>query len=184
GRGVNPGGSGGTGFGVRDNRGRALAQAVTASAVGSRAKVPKQVKRVVGALEIWLEPRRIGAGRRATAVHAHFPGGTVADHGVLLVAGDVVVAHPGEEIVRMVVFAYVAKAEAPVLILAVATLGGAVGRGPATARPFTARVLGAQPTIPVGLDPNPIEQGRVAGHRRIIRMHGGNLQVLTKRNIS
>src|SRR5262245_2666188 len=84
----------------------------------------------------------------------------------------------------MVVFAYMPEAEAPVLVLAIAAFGGAVGRRPVAARPLTARVLGAQPTILVGLDPNTIEQGRVAGHRRIIRMHGENLQVLTKRNIS
>src|SRR5262249_18576580 len=130
------------------------------------------------------EPRRIGACGRAAAVHAHFPGGTVANNGVLLVAGDVVVAHPGEEIVRMVVFAHMPEAETPVLVLAIAALGSAVGRSPVAAWPFAARVLGAQPTILVGLDPNTVEQGRVAGHGRIIRMHGENLQVLTKRNIS
>src|SRR5262249_52400138 len=166
--GVEPEGIERTPLGVADDTGLTLAQAVAAGTVRGRAKVPKQVERVVGALQIRLEPCRIGAAGRAAAVHAHFPGGTMADHRLLLVAGDVVVAHSCKEIVRMVVFAHMAEAEAPVLILAIAALGSAVGRSPAAARPFTARMLGAQPAILVRLDPNAVEQGRVAGHRRII----------------
>ena len=88
----------------------------------------------------------------------------MADDRLFLVAGDVVLAHASEEIVGVVVLANMIEAEAPVFVLARAALGGAVGRGPVAAGPFTAWVLGAQPTILVGLDPYAVEQGRVAGH--------------------
>jgi hypothetical protein len=58
----------------------------------------------------------------------------------------------------MIVLAHMAETEAPILLLAVAALGGAMGCSPVAAGPFAARVLGAQPTILVGLDPYAVEQ--------------------------
>src|SRR5206468_1749350 len=109
----------------------------------------------------WLESCRMRAPVRTAAVHAHLPGRTMADDRVLLVARDVVGGHPGEEIVGVVVLTHVIEAEAPVFVVAGAPLGRPIDRGAVAARPFTARVLGPQPAIPVGLDPDAVEQGRV-----------------------
>src|SRR5262249_34070930 len=59
-----------------------------------------------------------GGRRGGAAVHAHLPGGAMPDDRILRVAGDVVGAHPGKEIVRVVVLAHVIEAEPPVLALA------------------------------------------------------------------
>ena len=58
---------------------------------------------------------------------------------VLLILGDGVVAHAGEEIVGMVVFAHVLEAEAPVFLLAQPALGRAMGRPRVAARPLADR---------------------------------------------
>src|SRR4051812_21640193 len=100
------------------------------------------------------------------AVHAHLPGRAVAGERVLLILGDVVGAHPGEEIVRMVVFAHVVEAEAPVLVLAIAPLRRTMGRGPTAARPLAGRMRGAQPPVEVRLDPDAVEEWRVGRHDR------------------
>jgi hypothetical protein len=83
----------------------------------------------------------------------------MAGDGILLIFGDVVGAHPGEEIVRVVVLAHVAEAETPVFFLLVTPLGRAVGRRPLAPRPFAGRMRGAQPTVHVGLDADSVEQG-------------------------
>src|SRR5215470_2828186 len=127
-------------LGVADDTALTPAQALVFGTGTVRAKMAKQVEWIVDIIEMRLEPRRIGSRRRATPVHAHFPGRPVADDRLLLVAGDVVLAHASEEIVGVVVLTHMAKAEAPVFVLAGAALGGAMGRGTVAARPFTARV--------------------------------------------
>ena len=52
----------------------------------------------------------------------------MADQGVLLIFGDVIVAHAREEVVGMVVFTDVTEAEPPIFVLARAPLGRAMGR--------------------------------------------------------
>src|SRR5208282_2189221 len=56
----------------------------------------------------------IPAAAADAADRAHFPGRAVAGDVVLLILGDRVLAHPGEEIVRIVVFADVFEAEPPI----------------------------------------------------------------------
>jgi len=75
----------------------------------------------------------------------------MADRRVLLIAGDVVVAHPGEEIVRVVVLAHVAEAEPPIFVRERAALGARWGRGRIAVRPFACRTAGAQAAVQVGL---------------------------------
>ena len=83
----------------------------------------------------------------------------MSDDRVLLVAGDVVGAHAGEEIVRVVVLAHVIEAEPPIFALAQTPLGRAMGRRRLAARPLAGRALRAQPTVLVGLHPDAVEQG-------------------------
>src|SRR5262249_59164071 len=94
---------------------------------------------------------------RPPAVHPLLPGRAMPDARLLLIAGNVLGAHAGEEIVRMVVFANVLEAEPPIFALAQPPLGRAVGRGRLAIRPFAGRALGAHPTIFVGLDPDAVE---------------------------
>src|SRR4029077_5313932 len=94
----------------------------------------------------------------------HLPGGAMAGDGFLLILRDRVVAHAGEEIVRLVVFAHVLKTEAPIFALAQAALGGAVGRTFAATRPVAARPAGLRAAILAGLDPDAVEQGRTDLH--------------------
>ena len=81
--------------------------------------------------------------------------------GVLLVLGDGVVVHAGEEIVGMVVLAHVGEAEPPVFILA-CRVPWARDAAPAPCSPATRRpdAVLAQPAILVGLDPDAVEQRR------------------------
>src|SRR5262245_28119579 len=151
-------------LGIADDAALAPPQALAFGVVTVRVKMVKQVERIVNVVEMRLEPRRMGPGRWTTTIHAHFPGRPMADDRLLLVAGDIVLAHAGKEIVGVIVLPHMTKAETPVFVLARAALGSAMGRGPVASGPFTARVLGAQPTILVGLDPYAVEQGRVAGH--------------------
>src|SRR5438105_580531 len=106
----------------------------------------------------------MGARGRLAAIHAHLPGRAMADGRVLLVAGDVVRAHAGEEIVGVVVLAHVVEAEAPVFVFALPSLGRAVGRGRRTARPLAAGRAGPQAAVLVGLDPYAVEERRVDRH--------------------
>src|SRR5208282_4531395 len=106
----------------------------------------------------------ISAAAADAADRAHFPGRTMAGHVVLLILRDRVVAHAGEEIVGIVVFADVLEAEPPIFAGAKPPLRRAVGRRRVTARPLAGRKLGAQPAVLVGFDPNPIKQRRVGAH--------------------
>src|SRR5262249_14402825 len=153
--------------GIGDAPAAAPAQILAATRAGGT-KVAEQTERIVGAFEVGLEPRRMRARAWAAAVHAHLPGRAVAEHRLFLIAGDVGLAHAGEEIIRMIVLADMSEAEAPVLVLTRTALRRPMGSRPVAARPFATRVLGAQPTILVGLDPNTVEQGRVVGHDRTL----------------
>ena len=90
------------------------------------------------------------------------------DHRLPLITGNIVGAHPGEEIVGVVVLAHMVEAEPPIFPLAQPSLRRAMGRGRLAVRPFAGRALAAQPTILVRLDPDAIEQGRVAFHDRSV----------------
>src|SRR5262245_6307750 len=135
---------------------------------GGAAELPEHAERIYGAVELRLEARRARPRRRPAAVHAHLPGRAVADHGLLLVAGNVVRVHAGEEIITVVVLADMIETELPVLALAQPPLRRTMRRRRLAVRPFASRALGAQSPILVGLDPDPIEQGRVAGHDRTV----------------
>src|SRR5262249_55227783 len=103
-----------------------------------------------------------GMGTRPwpSAVHPHLPGRAMPDDRLLLIAGNVLGAHAGEEILRMFLSANVLEADPPIFALAQPPLGRAVGRGRLAIRPFAGWALGAQPTIFVGLDPDAVEQRR------------------------
>ena len=81
----------------------------------------------------------------------------MADHGFFLIAGNVLGAHAGEEIVGVVVLADMFEAKPPVFALAQPALGSAVGRRRLAIRPFARRALLAQATIFIRLDADAIE---------------------------
>src|SRR5580700_8695362 len=127
-----------------------------------RAQVAEHPERIGRAA--LAEPARVAV--RLAAVHPHLPGGAMAGDGLLLILGDRVVAHAGEEIVRLVVFAHVLEAEPPIFALAQPALGGAVRRAFAAARPVAARTAGPHAAVGAGLDPDTVEKGRTDLHGR------------------
>ena len=93
------------------------------------AELLEHAEGILGAAEFGTKARRMGARRRPPAVHAHLPGRAMPDDGFPLIAGDVVGAHAGEEIVGVIVLAHVIKAEPPIFLLAQTPLRRAMGRG-------------------------------------------------------
>src|SRR5262249_31707338 len=130
---------------------------------GSHAQLAEESERIGRAVAIPAESIGLGA---VAAVHTHFPGGTVAGDRFLLIPGNRVLAHPGEEIVRLIVFADVLEAETPVFPFAQPPLGGSVRRAFAAPRPVAARSIGAHAPILAWLDPDAVEQGRTDLHGR------------------
>src|SRR5262249_26802664 len=107
----------------------------------------------------------VGAVRLAS-VHPHPPSRAVSGNRLLLIARDRVVAHSGEEIVRLIVFAHVLQAEPPVFALAQPPFGSAVGGALPASRPVAARIVRTHAAILAGLDPDTVEQGRTDLHGR------------------
>src|SRR6516225_6384925 len=101
-----------------------------------------------------MRTRGAGARRRPAAVHAHLPSRTMADHRLLLIAGDVLGAHAGEEIVSVVVLAHVIETEPPIFALAQPALRRTMRRRRLAIRPFAGWALRAQSPILVGFDPD------------------------------
>src|SRR5207237_7716792 len=114
----------------------------------------KQAQWICGAVKIRLKPRRVGTPGWPATVHPHLPGREMADRCVLLEACDVVLAHAGEKIVGMIVFAHMVEAESPIFVRLRSAFRGPMGRRRVTAWPLAARVAGAQAPIPVRLDPD------------------------------
>src|SRR5271165_5377544 len=86
-------------------------------------------------------------------------------HRLLLIFRDGVVAHPGEEIVRLIVITHMIEAESPVFAFTQPPLWRAMACRGAAARPVARRAVGAHPAILAGLDTDAIEYGRVEFHR-------------------
>ena len=85
----------------------------------------------------------------------------MAGERVLLIGQDRSVVHAGEEIIGLIVFAHVLEAEVPILLVATAALGRAVGRRLLAARPFAGPAAGFDAAILGRLDADFIEQRRV-----------------------
>src|SRR5262249_55828164 len=138
-----------------------VAQRAALPAVAARtplaAELRVDVERIIGRPEGRLEPGSAGEAR-LLAVLAELPGGTVTGDRVLLEPGNRLVAHAGEVIVRMIVLAHVLETEAPVLALAQAAFRRAMGGGAVAARPLAHGLVGLEPTVLAGLDPDAIEQ--------------------------
>jgi hypothetical protein len=116
------------------------------------AQLAKHIERVARTLWAEIGPPRAIAG-------PHLPGWTMAGDGVLLIFRNGILAHAGEVIVGVVVFAHVLETEPPILVLAQPSLGGAVRRLIAAALPVTRRAIRAQTAVLRGLDPDTIVQG-------------------------
>src|SRR4029079_2611356 len=107
-------------------------------------------KRIAGAAKV----------RRGRALAgSHFPGRTMAGDGILLIGQNVIVLHAGEEVVVLVVVADVSEAKVPILVLAAAAFGRAMGAALLAADPFAARPRAFDAAILGRLDANAIEQG-------------------------
>src|SRR5581483_2234493 len=100
------------------------------------------------------------------AIHSDLPRRPMASDRFFLIGGDSVVAHAGEEIIRVVVFAHMREAKAPVFALVLPALGRAMGGRRLAAAPFADRICPPQPALGVGLDPDSIKMRRVEFHNR------------------
>src|SRR5262249_47520434 len=106
-----------------------------------------------------------GGGGRPPA-GPHFPGRAVTGDRVLLIARHRFLAHPGEEIVRMIVFAHVIEAEAPILVLMPPPLRRAMGGSVAAAGPFARGRCSPPAPVLIRLDADAIVNGRIEFHDR------------------
>src|SRR5207247_6573816 len=100
------------------------------------------------------------------SVHSDLPGGPVARDRLLLVTGDRVFAHSGEQIVGLIILAHVMQTEAPVFALAQPALGRAMGGILSAVGPIATRYAGRWAAVLRRLDPDAIENGRVELHGR------------------
>src|SRR5262249_44425641 len=91
------------------------------------AEFPEKPEWIIRTAELGTKTRGMGARGRSSPVHPHLPSRTVANHGFLLVAGNIFGAHAGEEIVGMVVLAHVFEAKPPIFTLAQPSLRDAMG---------------------------------------------------------
>ena len=112
--------------------------------------------------------RAVGGVRTGRSVAgAHLPGRAMSSDGVLLILGDVIVGHAGEEIVRVVVLAHVLQAKPPVFVLPQPALGRAVRGVTLAAFPVAdRRIRGALAPVVAGLDADAVEERRVEFHDR------------------
>src|SRR6202035_964397 len=166
-------------LGVADDPGLAPAQVLTVGIVpGPDPDVAEHAERIIR--HIGMQARRMRAPGRLAAVHAHFPGRAMTGDRVLLVFEDRVVAHAGEEIVRVVVLAHVAETEPPMLVLALPPLGGAMRGRRLAAWPLAGRQIDARPAILVGLHSDAVDHRRGGFHAgTIMRTRRSRLQALT-----
>ena len=102
---------------------------------------------------------------RLAADRTHLPGRTMTGKVFFLIFRDRVVAHACEEVVGIVIFAHMFETKSPIFVGAQAALRRTMRRGRVAARPLAGRQLGAEPTILIGLDPDPIKERRVTAHR-------------------
>src|SRR5262245_24993322 len=121
----------------------------------------------VSAESTHVRPHRAFAG-------SHLPGGTVAGQRVLLVGHHRRIAHPGEEIVGLIVFAHMVQAETPVLLFAAPAFWRAVRRFFLAAMPFAARATGFWTAILLRLDADAIKKRRVEFHDRPLCAFAGD----------
>src|SRR5262245_52498744 len=105
-----------------------------------------------------LPTRIVRSASRVFAVHADFPGRTMAGDRLLLITGDRILAHSGKKIVGMIVFAYMVETKPPIFALAQASLGGAMGSILMTIRPI-ANWIGSLRAVLRRLHADAIEQG-------------------------
>src|ERR1043166_9543741 len=142
------------------------------------AQLVEKTERIRGAAAVRTEPV---ATVRLAPVHPHFPSRAVTGNGLLLIARDRVIAHSGEKIVGLVVFANVLQAEAPIFALTQPAFRRAMRRALVASRPVAARAVGAHAPILAGLDPDTVEQGRTDLHGRRLCGPEGTGRKLDKR---
>src|SRR5262245_17309779 len=112
------------------------------------------------------QPERIGMTSKSPHIRphialagSHLPGWAMPGERILLVGHHRRVAHAGEEIVGLVVFADVIQTEAPVLFLTASTLWRTVRRLLLAAMPFTAWAAGFRTAVLFRLDADTVKKG-------------------------
>src|SRR5579872_1782196 len=126
----------------------------------------KQVERVLGR----KSPRTRGApgvtafSAPAAADRSHFPGRAMTGEVLFLVFDNRVIAHAGEKIVGVVVFADVVETKLPVFAGAQAPLRRAMRGLRVAVGPLTRRQVGAATAVAIRLDADTIKQWRVRTH--------------------
>src|ERR1700678_1824120 len=111
------------------------------------AELPQEIERIVGADALDKRPASLSLGAALAADHPDPPGRKMPGERILLKTRHRIVAHAGEEIVGLVIFADMIEAEPPIFALAVASLRRPVGRRLGAIRPIAARLIGVQPAI-------------------------------------
>src|ERR1700691_3643991 len=138
------------------------------AALGSRPRMPvdadprDQIERVfrretLGA-EVGGTPAVAAAPATAAADRPHFPGRTMPGEVLFLIFGDGVIAHAGEKVVGVVVFADVFETELPVFAGAQAPFRRAMRRRRVALRPLAPRQICGAAAIAVRLDADSIKQ--------------------------
>src|SRR5207247_2134881 len=102
-----------------------------------------------------LETVPVG-GASVRLLDPHRPGWSVAGRSRALIGDDVVVAHAGEVVVRLVVFADMIEAEVEVLALLVPAFRRAVAARLAASLPFAGRRLGSL-ALAIRIDADAVE---------------------------
>src|ERR1051326_2162234 len=105
-----------------------------------------------------MRAERTCMGPLPAVAGSHFPGRPVPGERVLLIRHHGVIAHPGKEIVGLIVRAHVMQTEAPVLVFTVASLRRAMRAFVGTAGPLALRTIGRRAAILRRLDANTVEQ--------------------------
>src|SRR6185437_8402777 len=99
---------------------------------------------------------------------SHLPGGAVTGERVLLERHHGRIAHACKEIVRLVVFAHVIEAEAPIILFAAAALGCAVCGLFLAPMPLAAGPADLRTAVLLRLDADAIKKRRVEFHDRTL----------------
>src|SRR5579871_1002669 len=95
-------------------------------ALAGSAELPQDVERIRSALAFVKKPADLSLCPLFAADCSHTPSRQMSRERVLLITRNRVVAHPGEEIVGLIVLAHVGETESPVLTLTVAPFRRAV----------------------------------------------------------
>src|ERR1700719_3206742 len=122
------------------------------------AELPQDAETILETETFVKRSTGLSLGTALAADHPDPPSRKMSGERVLLKARNRVVAHAIKKIIGLIVFAGMLQAEPPVFAFAIAALRRPVARRLRAVRPVTAWLIGPQPPIFAGLDPDAIIQ--------------------------